>query len=182
MSNSKLIAKRYAKALWSTVKNGSADEFSKNLEELNALIEEDLKLKNLAKSPIFTSDEKLKVFSEIFEKLSFSKEMINFLKLLAEKDRFSLLAEVNEEFRQLYLNSRKTKEAHVQTAYELSQAQKEKITQVLEAALDVKVNLEVTINEALVAGLIVNVDGRSIDASLKSNLNELKQELLHAEA
>lgn len=182
MSNTGVVAKRYAKALWGSVKNGSAEEFLKNLSQLSELLKEDSNLNNLAKSPIFSSEEKLKVFSEIFKKLSFSTTMTHFLELLVEKDRFAALPEICEEFRILYLNSNKVKEAQVESAFELSEKQKEQIAEVIEAALDTKVNLDVIVNPALVAGIVVHVDGRSIDASLMSNLKNLKEELLIAEA
>jgi len=177
-----IIARRYSKALWGSIKNGNADVFLSNLTDLKKILEEDQGLKVLAESPVFTSEEKTKVFSEIFEKLGFSDSIKDFLNLLLAKDRFVLLPEIEEEFHQLFLQANKTKEARVESAFLMTDAQKASVKNVLEAALDTTVNIEAEVNEALIAGIRVHVDGRTIDASLSSNLNVLKEELLVAEA
>ncbi len=70
----------------------------------------------------------------------------------------------------------------VESAYELSENEREQISKLLEAALDSRVQLVVKVEPSLIAGLRVDVDGRTIDATIRANVDLLKKELLSLEA
>jgi F-type H+-transporting ATPase subunit delta len=139
-------------------------------------------IKNLAESPAFSVSEKLKVYSEVFEKIQLNSKLRDFLTLLIQNERFFLIEEIFTEFRDHSFHAQKIKQALLETAFELSDSEINQIQKVLEAALDSHVKLEVKIEPNLIAGLRVEVDGKTLDATLRANIDYLKQELLGAEA
>jgi F-type H+-transporting ATPase subunit delta len=182
MSSATSLARRYAHALWTSVENGDAEKLLAGLELLSEAMNANAELKNLALSPAFGVEEKLKVFSEIFEKTAAPQKLRDFLTLLLQRERVELLTEITEAYRMEYLQASKVKEALVETAFDLSEKEKEQISKVLEAALDSRVQLEVKVVPSLIAGLRVDVDGKTIDATIRANVELLKQELLQVEA
>lgn len=182
MSSSNTLAKRYARALWGSVENGGADKLLAEFKAVAEIFDSNAELKSLALSPAFTLDEKNKLLAELLEKAGASVRLKDFMTILVQRERFELLSKIYEEFRLEYLQANKVKEAVVESAYELSENEREQISKLLEAALDSRVQLVVKVEPSLIAGLRVDVDGRTIDATIRANVDLLKKELLSLEA
>ena len=77
-------------------------------------------------------------------------------------------------FRQLLAVKRGEITASVVSAHALSDAQVDGLKTALKSATGRDVNIDTTVDESLLGGLIVKVGSRMIDSSLRTKLNSLK--------
>ena len=178
-----VVAKRYNRALMNLAQEKG--EGPKVLEEIDGIVKlfsENEQLFETFKSPAFTHSEKERVLSELSKKMGLSGIMFSFLRLLLEKDRIEVVGAVAELYRKESLASKNSVEVEVETAIPLSEEQLSRIQSTLEEAVSLKVIPNVVINEDLLAGLRVKILGRTLESTLESNFEIVKQELLKAEA
>ena len=64
--------------------------------------------------------------------------------------------------------------AKVTSAVQLTDEEKQKLKNKLESVYRGEVNIEYFIDETLIGGLIVDVDGKIMDGSLRSRLHDVK--------
>lgn len=74
-------------------------------------------------------------------------------------------------------STRKEKTAHIKTAIELNAKEKSALSDVLSNVLGHDVELECTVDSALIAGLRIQVGDWIVDTSLKSQLEEMATQL-----
>ena len=61
------------------------------------------------------------------------------------------------------------------SAVELTEGEKAKLIEKLSQKLGRTIHLECAVDPSLLGGLVVNVDGKVIDGSLRSKLQEIKE-------
>ena len=103
------------------------------------------------------------------------EHVLSYLKLLCEKGRISHFTESVEEYTALLHASRKIATAKITSAVALTEAEKEKLIKSLEAMKKCKVQAEYFVDSTLLGGLIVEVDGKVMDGSLRHRLHEVKE-------
>ncbi|WP_395338962.1 F0F1 ATP synthase subunit delta [Ningiella sp. W23] len=101
----------------------------------------------------------------------------NFIKVLAENNRLTVLPDISRVFNELKVEHEKRVDVDVTSASELSDAQIEKLSAALEKRFDRKVQLNCNVDPALVAGLLIKAGDTVIDGSVNSKLNRLKDAL-----
>lgn len=169
-------AKIYAKGLIQTAQDG-AITYDTILEQLNIIIDTINNSKDLEavlNSPTISFEQKILIIDDIFAKdLNF--QIINFLKLLAEKNRFNELKQIVLAF-QLELDViNGIKRAVITSAINLSDENKDKIINKLTHKLGKNVIAEWVVNEDIVGGLLIQIDDNIIDTSVKNKLEKLSK-------
>lgn len=101
----------------------------------------------------------------------------NFIKVMAENGRLSVLPAVLAEFVALKSEWEKQLEAYVRSASALSQAEQDKICTSLEQRYGCTVKLHCSVDPALIAGLVIKAGDEVIDATVRSKLNRLAEAL-----
>ncbi|MEO5668120.1 MAG: ATP synthase F1 subunit delta [Bdellovibrionota bacterium] len=183
MAAKSTIGKRYARAFAEIVSDTTrASAAQAELESLVHTLSDDVKLSAFLKSPVFSREEKWSVLSELLAKSGTSKETTQFLKTILEADRVLLLEDILAEFKKVLMNKLGEAEAHIESAYALTETELSTIQANLEKTIGKKLRISVETNPALVAGLRVNVDGKTFDATLATHLTRLQRQLSRAEA
>ncbi len=100
-----------------------------------------------------------------------------FLDLLAENGRVDYLPEIADRFDELKAEDQNVADVEVVSAAELSDAQRERLTQALRARLRRDVRLQCTVDPALIGGAVVRSGDMLIDGSLAHKLERLGTEL-----
>lgn len=100
-----------------------------------------------------------------------------FLDLLAEQDRLSVLPEIAQMYEEALNAKNGVVAAYVQTAQALEQAQQEQIKQAIARKTGAKVDLKIEQVPELMAGIIIEYNGQVIDQSLKGRLQSFGQQL-----
>lgn len=104
---------------------------------------------------------------------SISKSEQNFIKLLAESQRLTLLPEIAAHFEALRAEEEKSVDVLVTSAFDLDETQKQKITVALKKRLGREIRLSCAVDNKLLGGAIIRAGDKVIDGSARSQLSEL---------
>ena len=108
---------------------------------------------------------------------SLSGIFLNFLLVLLRKNRQVIFVTIAAEFQRLVDKQNKLIQATATTAVPLDQRSLEQMKSVLGQAFNSDVQISSKIDASILGGIIVNVDGRLLDGSLKSQLHKLGEQL-----
>lgn len=114
----------YAEALLQVVsENDQTEEMVKEVKQLLSLINDSPDLEKTLSSPVLEKDTKKKIIIEIFsEKINSS--LLNFLKLLADRQRIGIVTSILHRFLEIYRENSNIALATVTSAVELTDDQK----------------------------------------------------------
>lgn len=101
----------------------------------------------------------------------------NFVNLLVESQRLTLLPEISALFEALRADEEKSIDVLVTSAFELNEAQQQKITAALKKRMGREIKLSTKIDRALLGGVIIRAGDKVIDGSARSQLSELTNAL-----
>ena len=97
----------------------------------------------------------------------------NFIKLLTESQRLTLLPEIAAHFEALRAEEEKSVDVLVTTAFDLDETQKQKMTVALKKRLGREIRLSCAVDNKLLGGAIIRAGDKVIDGSARSQLSEL---------
>ena len=169
------VAERYASSLFElALEAGKVDAVSAALNGFDALIGESEDLKRLVQSPVFSAEDQVNAISAIADKLGVDALVVNFLKVVAGNRRLFALPGMIKAFAQIAAAHRGEITADVTSAHALSAEQESELKAALKSVTGKDVALVVTVDPAILGGLIVKVGSRQIDTSLRTKLSTLK--------
>ncbi|PPR45218.1 MAG: ATP synthase subunit delta [Alphaproteobacteria bacterium MarineAlpha5_Bin6] len=175
LSSINLISDRYASALYElAIEANKVDATINDLKLVQKIIGGNKDLKLLIKSPLISSQDKLKVFMKIFSNQGINDLTDNFLKVIANNKRFAYLSLIISQFMKINSAKRGDVTAEITSADELTEEQKNEIVNKLKVKLGDKLSLNYKIDNSIIGGLIVKVGSKMIDSSLVSKINKLK--------
>jgi F-type H+-transporting ATPase subunit delta len=97
----------------------------------------------------------------------------NFLKLLVENKRLGVMPEILNMFEMLRAEAEKSVDVVVTSAFELNDAQKQKIAAALKVRMGREIKLSCEINRELLGGVVIRAGDKVIDGSARTRLSEL---------
>ena len=171
------LAQRYAKSLIDlSVGLNQLDVVYDDIALLNSICSQSKEFVLMLKSPIITADKKYKIIEKISgDKIS--KTTQTFIKLLASKSRESTLPEIVVSFIEQFNVIKGIHKAVLTTATPVSDEIKNSFIQKLERSSSSKnLQLETKVNESLIGGFVLEMDGKLIDASILRDLNDVKKQ------
>lgn len=101
----------------------------------------------------------------------------NFIRVLAENRRLDVLPEIAAIFEALKAEAEKTVSVVVDSAFELSAAQQEKIVASLKKRMGREVKLVCQVNKELLGGVVIRAGDKVIDGSARTRLGEMANAL-----
>ena len=104
-------------------------------------------------------------------------QMRNFVRILAENQRLLLLPEIVALFESLRAEAEKVVNVEVESAFDLSAAQQEKIISSLKARMGREIKLVCKINKELLGGVVIRAGDKVIDGSARTRLGEMANAL-----
>jgi len=164
----------YAEALLQVVnENSQTEEMVSEVKQLLELINDSPELEKALSSPILETDAKKKIINEIFSK-KVNSSLLNFLKLLADRQRIGIITSILDRFLEIYRKNSNIALATVTSAVELTDEQKGLITKkIINIAGTEKLELVTKIDPSLIGGFVASVGSKVIDASLASQIRKL---------
>ena len=165
----------YAEALFMLAReNGLEKLFSDELSILAETFKENGELLELLCSPAVLKEERLGVIDSVFEG-RLHEYIVSFLKLLCERGRIKDIIFCCDEYDKLYKASMNTVSAKVTSAYPLNDSEKKKLISKLQKISNKTVVPEYVIDESLLGGVTVDMEGKLLDGSLRTRLKEVKE-------
>lgn len=174
------IARRYATALADVVvKSGETETVKTELKTWEAMMNANAGLQNAFGNPAITHINKEKVLESLLEKAKPSKTTANFLRVLLRNDRLTELSEINDKFASVLDERSGVVAAEVTSARPLSEAEKAEFQANIAKLTGKKVNLNFNTDENIIGGVVTRVGSTVYDGSVKTQLENLKQQLVN---
>ncbi len=101
----------------------------------------------------------------------------NFIRILVDNQRLLLLPEIVAIFEALRSEAEKTVNVVIDSAFELTAAQREKIISSLKARMGREIKLECKVNKDLLGGVVIRAGDKVIDGSARTRLGEMANAL-----
>ena len=169
------IAKEYGTALFMVAcETEEKKRYADALEGIKKTLESYPEYTELIASPGIPLTERLDVIDRTFSQ-SVPEHVLSYLKLLCEKGRISCLKESIDEYKALLDESERISKVKVTSATPLTDEEKRKLVSKLEQKEKRKVSAEYFVDSALLGGLIVEVDGKIMDGSVRQRLHDVKE-------
>lgn len=173
------VPRRYARALFDLgMEAGVPDRLGADLERFVALTRlGDGALGAVMANPVYTTSERAKVLEQVLPRLALHELTVRFLRLLLDKDRMAIVADILREYQAIADRQANRVRASVTTAFELTPAMRDEVARALAAATGKEVVLETTVDPSLLGGIVARVGSTLYDASLRTRLDRLQLSL-----
>lgn len=174
-----IVSERYALSLYEVAKEANkAEELMNELNAVCDIFSQNPDLMKVLKTPSIQLAEKKSTLSAVFEG-RIDPYLLNFLMLITEKCRISLVFEMAESYKQQYYFEEGICEVTAITAVPMNDDLTEKLKNKMCAVIGKKVVLKTIVDESILGGIVIKVDNKQIDTSVKTRLSELAQQLTH---
>lgn len=173
------IARRYAAALADVVlKSGETETVKAELKTWEELITSNSDLYNAFSNPAIAHLSKEKILENLLAKTKPSKTTANFLRVLLRNSRLSNLSEINQTFLKVLEERSGLISGQVISAKPLSESEKSALQAELAKLTGKHINLDFNVDENIIGGVVTRVGSTVYDNSVRTQLENLKQELI----
>ena len=171
------LAKRYARALVGAAKEeGRLEEVSDELAQAASWLE-DRELSEALASPALTQENRSALVSQMTESLGHSPLTRRFLDLITERQRLAWFAGMQRAYTEMVDRELNRLRAIVRSAAPLTEEQVASLSSALEERHGKKVLLSTEIDPDLVAGITVEIEGKTYDGSARTQLARVARTL-----
>jgi F-type H+-transporting ATPase subunit delta len=174
----KLVSSTYSEALFETgIEDGTLENLYEEAGVVLKVLEENPDFSRLMNHPKILREEKEHIVESVF-KGRLSDEFTGFLKIIVANRRYGDIDSIIADFIRKVKEYKKIGVAYVSTPIELSEAQKKAVKQkLLDTTGYVSMEMDYSIDESLIGGMVIRIGDRVVDSSIKTKLEELKKEL-----
>ncbi len=158
---------------------GQTDAIGADLSSIADAIKGTPALRLFTIDPSISTGERASLIKRAFDG-KVSPLLVNFLGVLNAKGRLSVLTEVAEAYGYLVDQMRNKVEVDVTVAQMLTPDQLQQVQQKVSTALGKTAFVNQTVDESIIGGLMLQVEDKLIDASVKYQLEAIKQQFLAA--
>jgi F-type H+-transporting ATPase subunit delta len=178
MSNTTTLARPYAKAAFELAgADNATGSWNEMLVLASALVTEET-MATLLQSPQLTGQQVVQILSDTGGE-AFDARFTDYLTVLSENKRFSLLPEITELYRRLQEEADKLLRVKVVSAFELDEDQATRLKDALARRFEREILLENEVDKSVIGGAVVYAGGHVIDGSLKDRLAKLSNSLIN---
>lgn len=176
MSNATTLARPYAKAAFElAVAENATGRWSEMLAMAKTAVTEK-SLAGLLESPHATSRQIVQILADTAGE-AFSEKFNNFLTVLADNKRLSLLPEIAVLYQVLREEADKLLRVRVVSAFALDENQSERMKNALGKRFNREILLETEVDKSVIGGAVIYAGDQVIDGSLKDRLAKLSNSL-----
>ncbi|MFI3300523.1 MAG: ATP synthase F1 subunit delta [Candidatus Gastranaerophilales bacterium] len=173
-----MVAKNYASSLVEVANSVgiSYEKIYENLLIVKEIIDSSLDLQKVLKNPSINLQVKYEIIEEVF-KNEINQSIVNFFKILIEKNRFDEFDKIVSAYRMELDKINGIQRVDVTSAIELSEEKKRLVVEKLQNKLSKNIIANWNIDESIIAGLVVEIDDNIIDTSLRNKIEKMKSNL-----
>ncbi len=170
------LARPYARAAFEAANEADSLNAWSNAMRLTAAVVSEPSVKAALSSPSLTGEEQASLVSDLCGD-EITGQVQNFIKILAENKRISLMQEIVVLFEALKANQEKKVDVNVTTAFPLTDSIEDKLAKALKEKLQRDVILHSEIDKSLIGGAIVRAGDLVIDGSVRGKLAKLAESM-----
>jgi F-type H+-transporting ATPase subunit delta len=176
------VARRYARALLDVaLAKGVAEPLRAELQEMARLIAAHEDLASLLANPAVSAERKKKLVSAVASRAKASDLLARLLTLLGERDRVDLLPMVAAAYARMWNAHRGVVAAEAVSAMPLDDTQTRDVARALGEVSGREVDLSARVDPRLLGGVLVKMEGRTYDGSVRARLHALRRTLAGTE-
>ena len=182
--NGDIVAGRYAQALFALGREKGGDTLEKYgaiMAQLGDWMRTTPELVRLFKAPVITAAEKGTIVTELLNSVQADTTIHHFCLLLADKERLGLLGDIAAVFGRLVDNAEGLVRGKLATAVALDEKRRVDLVKKLEKSTRRKLALSFEVDPSLLGGVVLTVGDKVLDASLKAQVNSLKDTIKRGE-
>ena len=166
----------YASAIFAlALEEDAAERVKSDLELVVLLLKENPGYAKLLDTPALSKNERLALIDEAFSSLD--DYVKNLIKILSEKHLSYTIVEVSNAYGELYDKHYGIESVEAVTAVEMTDAQKEALTQKLSKMTGKKITIRNTVDKGILGGVILRYSTVQLDGSVKSRLDAFSEKL-----
>jgi F-type H+-transporting ATPase subunit delta len=175
-------ARRYARALLDVAVAQGDTTVGPALDELAALFTGHADLRTVLLHPTVPIEKKTAVVAALMGRGHRSALLERLVALLIEKDRVEILPLVAESYRRLWNAHRGVVEVEAVSARELDDAEAGAVKAAASQVAGKQAELRRRVDPSLLGGLLLRMEGRVYDGSVRARLRSLRERLAGTEA
>lgn len=156
---------------------GRLEKVTSDLDEFFKILSSQKEIKNALGSPIFKTEERKLMVSDIGKELGFDEITINFLNLVIEIGRFKALVKSQVPFMQRIRKASGRVRAEVITSVKPSDVDLGRIKEVLNRLVEKDVELTIKVDPGILGGVIAKVEDKVFDGSIRTQLERIRRTL-----
>jgi F-type H+-transporting ATPase subunit delta len=176
------VANRYARALVDVVLDPSSGldpwQVAGQLEAMENLVAGSPDLRGILLSPAVPPPRKRAVLSRLLEAMSVARPIRNFVFVVIDRRRLSLLKEICQAFETLLDERQGVVRADISSAGELTEMQRDKLREEISKLTGKRARCEFAVEDRLLGGAVVRIGSSIYDGSLQGQLETLRQRLV----
>ena len=172
------LANKYAVAIFELAKEeNQLEAYGDQLAEVSQTIAGQADLKAFINNPQVQPQAKKELLSKLFKE-GLASSVYNFIMLLIDKRRESILEEIAGRYQALSDAARNIVKAEITVAVALSEAQQASLVAKLEKVTGKTVFVSTHIDKSILGGVIVKMGDKLIDGSVYSQMQSLQKQLM----
>lgn len=173
------VASVYAKAIFEVAgERGEVDAVAGELKSFWEMCETSPALRAVLAGPGINPNSRSAVLADILVAGKSGELVARFLRALSERGRISALPEILKKLEVMMDGSKGVLSGTVSSAVELTQDEISVLSAALTKRVGKKVKLSPAVDASLLGGVVAVVGGRTFDASLKTQIERFKNELI----
>lgn len=167
------VARRYAKAIAAIAEEqGTLDAVGAELRAL-ARVAADPALAPVLANPLLSAGSRQTIARSLAEQLGLGPMTRNFLCLLGDHQRLDLLVGIADQYERIVDRTLGRVRARLRTAVDLAAGEQQAVGAALERLTGKKVVAERSTDPGLLGGMVVEVEGKVYDGSVRTQLRRL---------
>jgi F-type H+-transporting ATPase subunit delta len=169
------LGRRYSKALFQLARDaGQEEKIGQEVEQFYAAYL-DSELQQVLTNPAFSVDTRKQILTQVARSQQLSPLTVHFLSLLLDRDRLAYLTGIVSYYRQLLNEAKGRVDAKVVAPSALDSAMVEQIRRQLGFISGKEVVLQQETDPTLLGGLLIELEGKVYDGSIRTQLEKMKQ-------
>lgn len=175
----KLVSKTYGEALYElAMEEKKTRDLLQEIQAVQEVLAQNPDFDKLLKHPGIPKQEKLQVMRTVFGG-RVSDTLAGFLEIVISKERYGDLGAIFSYFIAKVKEEEKIGIAYVTTAVTLNAQQKESVcARLLETSAYETMEMHYSVDETLIGGMVIRINDRVVDSSIRTRLNHLTKQLL----
>jgi F-type H+-transporting ATPase subunit delta len=175
----KLVSQTYSQALFEiAVEENTTSQLLEEAAALREIIRSNDDFRQFMNHPKIIKEDKITVVKNVFEG-KMSKDLIGLLITVIEKDRYSDIDAILNEFIAKVKEYNNIGTAYITTAVALNDSEKNDIvTKLLATTKYETLDCIYKVDESLIGGIVIKMGDRVVDSSIRTKLEKLERQLL----
>jgi F-type H+-transporting ATPase subunit delta len=176
--NDERIGRNYAEALLTLArKSGEQEEWGALIDAISVGMRENPTLKTFLESPKLSAARKIQIMQKALGR-GVPRVFMRFIEAVIMKRRQMLIPEIASEYRNLIDDSEDRVHVNVTVAREPAELETDALTRQLSRLFGKRVVPHISLNPAILGGVIVKVGDTVMDGSVRRRLASLRQRML----